>query len=423
MSKKPIPEDIFTPRKDIVDEDMYISRKELETSLIKAIRKPKHLILYGESGCGKTWLYQTVFDNNDIYYKVLNSATINQCESISDAIELLISRIKSVEETGYDEKKTAEAGVAVLKGKVEHTKKYIKKSVESYLNLIKLMRQEAKKRTAFLVIENLEHIVKNTSMVKELSSLILYLDDREYSQYNVKILLVGTPNNLRDYFAKADKTQTIVNRLQELPEVSNFTDSQVRNFANKGLFTKLKFSIIEDKEDFNKMNLLDSIIWFSTNVPQYVQDICLELAIEAEENQGEIDKQLFLKSIRYWVQEALIAENTLLIQNINSKETRHGRRNQTIFTLGNISFNEFSINDVETSLRKNFPVSTQGKKLNISGILIELSTDGHPILKKVPSGMNYRFLDPKIKIMIRWMFEKLEDEKIVIKKFDDSLKI
>jgi len=424
LSTKLIPENIFTPRADIVDDEMYIKRLELETSLKKAIRKPKHIVLYGESGCGKTWLYQKVFEENNIFYKVLNSATINQCDSISNAIELIISRIEPIEETGYDEKKLAETNAVILKARVEHTKKYDKKMIESYLNLITLIRKKAKKQKAFLVIENLEHIVKNDAMLKELSSLVLYLDDKEYSQHNVRILLVGTPNNLRDYFAKADETQTVINRLQELPEVANLTDSQVRQFSNKGLFTKLKFTVIEDaKKDFNKITLLDLIIWFSTNVPQYVQDICLELAIEAEENQGEISRNLFLKSIKNWVQEALIAENTLLAKNANSKETRHGRRNQTIFTLGNISSNEFSINDIESKLRDNFFSSTQNKKLNLSAILIELSTGSHPILRKTPNGTDYRFIDPKIKIMIRWMFEKLEDEQITVKKFDESLKI
>ncbi len=129
----------------------------------------------------------------------------------------------------------------------------------------------------------------------------------------------------------------------------------------------------------------------------------------------------YVLSLRNWVQEALVSENTRLEKNINSKETRHGRRNQVIYTAGTLLTNEFSNNEIEDALRERFPKSTTGKTLNISSNLIELSGGTHPIFTKTPKGNRYRFVDPKVKIMIRWMLTKEENEKIIVKKFDEGI--
>lgn len=417
------PEQVFTPKGKQVNDQMYIHREALERALTKALRKPKHIIIHGESGGGKTWLYKKVFQELGVHYEVLNSATINSTGSIAAAIKSLTSRLNPVNKSGYEEKKAAEAGIAVAKGSLEHTNKYNINSLEPYLELTSLVAKKAGGNKAFVIIENLEHIVKSRELVKELSSLLLYLDDEEYAKNEVRLLLVGTPCNLRDYFTEVDDSQTIINRVQEIPEVSVLTKPQVQLLARKGLFELLNITVInDDKSKFNEAYLLNAISWFSTNVPQYVHEICLELAIEAEAFNNKITNHLYEGSLRNWVQEALVSENARLEKHINSKETRHGRRNQVIYTIGHLLTNEFSNSEVEEDLRRHFPSSTSGKSLNISANLSALSKGSHPIIRKTPNGTRYRFLDPKIKIMARWMFVKNANESITVKKFDDSIR-
>lgn len=81
------PEQIFTPKGKYVNERMYVHRDGLERAFIKALRKPKHIIIHGESGCGKTWLYKKIFAERKIKYEVLNAATVNSTGSISEAIK------------------------------------------------------------------------------------------------------------------------------------------------------------------------------------------------------------------------------------------------------------------------------------------------------------------------------------------------
>ena len=423
MFKRTKPEDVFTPRGKTVNDKMYVHRDYLEEALKKAIRKHKNIVVHGESGTGKTWLYKKVFDDLLVSYEVLNSATINQSGSISEAICLLLARMDPIERSGYDEKKAVEGSAVFAKGTLEHTGKYSYRSAESYLELIRQIRKKAGSKKAFLVIENLEHIVKSKEMIKELSSLLLYLDDEEYAKNDVRILLVGTPNNLRDYFNEVVETQTIINRLQEIPEVAALPKSSVFDLARKGLFELLDNSLVEDRaKNFTQDYLLNAISWFSINIPQYVHDICLEIALQAEKQDGKITNDVYVDSLRSWVQEALVSENTRLEKNINSKETKHGRRNQVIFTAGVMPSNEFSNSEIEDALRKHFPNSTTGKTLNISSNLIELSGGTHPIFSKTPKGNHYRFVDPKVKIMIRWMLTKQHDEKILLKKFDEGIR-
>jgi len=417
-------EKVFTPKGEAVNEDMYIHRRELENHLTKAIRKPKHIVIHGESGSGKTWLYKKIFKEVGIYYEVLNSATINSTGSISAAIEALVSRINPTEKTGYEEKMQGEINAVFAKGQLENTNKYILKSLEPFLELSKILASKAKRRQIFLVIENLEHIVKSSQHVKELSSLLLYLDDEAYAKYNVRILLVGTPSNLRDYFSEADDSQTIINRLQEIPEISTLTKSQVDMLVKKGMFDYLKINVISDKQSgFSEVHFLNAISWFSANIPQYIHEFCLEVAMEAETIGMTITYESYINSLRNWVKEALVSENSRLEKHINSKGTRHGRRNQVIYTIGALNDNEFNINEVEERLRKLFPKSTNGKTLNISSNLSVLSSGSHPIIRRTPKGTRYRFLDPKIKIMARWMLNRNDNETISVKTFDDTIKL
>ncbi|WP_175405862.1 AAA family ATPase [Shewanella sp. MEBiC00475] len=417
-------ESIFTPKGNSVNEKMYVPRSELETAFIKALRKPKHIIVHGESGCGKTWLYKKILAERKIKYEVLNAATVNTAGSISNAIRALTARLTPFETKSYEERKGATASVGVAKGDLQHTRKYDALPLEPYLELIRILYRNAGANDSFLVIENLEHIVKDEKLVRELSSILMYLDDSEYAKYKIRIILVGTTSNLRDYFSKIDSSQTIINRTQEIPEVSVLLSADAKALVKRGFFDLLKAKcLVDPAKGFDEGYLLNAISWFSANVPQYIHELCLELALEIEANNYIITNELYTQCLRNWVQEALVSENTRMEAHLNSKATKHARRNQVIFTIGLISSNEFSAQEVEDSLRNRFPDSTYGKTLNIPAILNELASGNSPLIRKTPKGTRFRFLDPKIKIMARWILVKDEGkDTITVKKFDESIK-
>jgi hypothetical protein len=103
------PNEVFTPRAATVNESMYIRRPKLEERLIDALESNKYIVIHGESGNGKTWLYKRVFAENDIHFEVVNLAQVAIAKSLDGALRHKLG------ELGYTEKvrteTTASAGV------------------------------------------------------------------------------------------------------------------------------------------------------------------------------------------------------------------------------------------------------------------------------------------------------------------------
>jgi hypothetical protein len=408
------PEEIFTPKGESVNTEMFVKRQALESSLKKALRKNKHIIIHGDSGCGKTWLYKKVLADESIPFEVLNAATVNLAGSISNAINFAIANIAEISEVGYEETKKAKISAVIAEGELEHTGIYEFNNEEPFLKLLKQIFKKHKKNS-FLIIDNIEHIIKDELLIKELTGLLLYLDDSNYAKYGVKLILVGTPNNIRDYFSKSIENQTIINRVQEIPEVSKLTQAQVDNLIYRGFFEKLSYTIREN--DSFDMPLFNKIVYeFIDGIPQYIHEVCLEIAINSEELDYIIDAEITKNSIDNWVQESLISECERVSANINSISTKLGRRNQIIYTMSRMFTTEFTIPEIEDKVRNFFPKCTSEKTINISGILSELVNSEHPIIKKSSHGRALRFLSPKIRIACRAILSKGEQENIIIKR-------
>lgn len=67
-------DEVFTPRRPKVNLKMYVDREDLEKELIRKLRGTQNIIVFGESGCGKSWLYKKVLSQNKIHFEVLNLA-------------------------------------------------------------------------------------------------------------------------------------------------------------------------------------------------------------------------------------------------------------------------------------------------------------------------------------------------------------
>jgi len=97
--------------------------------------------------------------------------------------------------------------------------------------------------------------------------------------------------------------------------------------------------------------------------------------------------------------------------NLNARDTRAGRRNQVIYSLGCIKTEDFKYTDVEDTVRDEFKDSTDGVILNVAQTLSQLEKSEFPLIKRVPKGDAYRMINPKIKIAIGTMLQKDGDGK------------
>lgn len=96
--------EVFTLRKDL-NNKMYVERPELEKSLSSSIDKGLTVILCGESGNGKSWLYTKVFKSKKITFDVVTFP--NNIDSIKKGILNSILQHHEYQKKSFSEKKFA----------------------------------------------------------------------------------------------------------------------------------------------------------------------------------------------------------------------------------------------------------------------------------------------------------------------------
>lgn len=147
--------------------------------------------------------------------------------------------------------------------------------------------------------------------------------------------------------------------------------------------------------------------------PQRLHEYCLALAYLAEDN-NKIVKSSYLETCdSNWCQESFSKDFVTIQGLMNERDTKAGRRNQTLYALGKTKLIYFRYTDIEEIVKKEFS-NTTNVAINISQVLTELSKADSPILKRSPKGDTYVFIDPRFRMCIRAMLRKTENEKIVL---------
>jgi len=414
------PEDVFTPRNSNINEQMYVQRIGIENDLKSAISGSKHIIIHGESGTGKSWLYKKVLKDLNMVYFPSNLANASRFNSIDKEFENLVNRVTKRTEVSYIESEGAclesEIGAnvfSVIKAKIKGAlnigsqKNFRINSKEPFEACLEYLYKKSKKKQSILVLDNFESILDNQKLLKELSDLILLLDDERYGGYKVKLLIVGTPGDILYYFSNISSNAPVVNRLKEISEVSRMTKDQAFELIDKGFKNELKYSFI------NENAIKKHIVWITDQIPQRLQEYCLILANLAKESKS-INDSMLAKADVEWLRDSLFSNYVAIEKAMNSRETSVGRRNQTLYALGQLDTNEIRNNDVEVIVRKVFSEKTDGVAINISAMLAELERSEPSIIKRSPKGDAYYFCDPKFRMCIRTML--FVEEELVKKR-------
>jgi hypothetical protein len=234
-------------------------------------------------------------------------------------------------------------------------------------------------------------------------------------------MLVGTSDEIRSFISQVKTSAPVANRIIEIPEVSRLTFEQAARFAEVGFFDLLGCEITVEKKEY-KDKIISWISYYSDRIPLHIQELCFFIAAAAELSRWRIDQHLVIGALRDWIKSSLVADVSRVQQNLNSIKTTIGRRNQALYCLGKINTYDFSATDVEASVKKHFPQSSKDVVLNIPQILSDLSKSDHPLIRKNPNSAHYRFIDPKYRIVVRWILSKEDGtEEIVLRDFDSAL--
>lgn len=295
--------------------------------------------------------------------------------------------------------------VGLVEGGLSHTGQYEIGTMEPFESCLAHLREETGNNKAVLVFDNLEAAFSRQELLKELADLIILCDDERYSKYRIKILIVGVPADIKEYYYRTPHLRTVANRLLELPEVSRLSEFECESLVRKGFLDTLKYRV--ERIEY----LVDHVAWITDRLPQMVHEYCLELAYLAEEDKC-INKDRIELASELWMQNSLINAYVVAESHMNERDTKAGRKNQTLYSISVCEVEQFKAPDIELILRREFPTSTRDTALNVPQMLGQLSSGDNPIIKRSPKGDAFRFCDPRYRMVLRSMLRKTSDERI-----------
>lgn len=153
-------DEVFTPRKADVNENMYVRRGELEAELKKCLNGGRHIVIHGESGCGKSWLYKKVLSDEKVFWIAANFANASRFASISKELENVIKRENPESKSEVSLTGKGQASVFALSGEVSTQTKYTVKDPDPLDGCFALARQLAGHKPCFIVFDNLESFLE-----------------------------------------------------------------------------------------------------------------------------------------------------------------------------------------------------------------------------------------------------------------------
>lgn len=400
----PAPEKVFTPRSPDVNPEMYITRSNHEKALERALRGAKNIVIFGESGCGKSWLYKSKLAQLKASYMTANMANVSRLGSVTSVFADRFAKLKQSAVKSTSKSISAGINLGPIQVGAEVVREAEHLHSEPFERCLHALGGLQTTQRRFIVIENIESVIEDEDHVKDIAGLITLIDDEDYAIYDTKLILVGVPDDIQRYLSKSVYGQTISNRIVEVPEVERLQEGDAIALLKRGFVDLLNYEVEESA------NLTD-LAWHADYIPQHLHEVGLEIAFLAD-NDKIVNSNIISEGIKNWIRTTFMADYTAIEAKMNSRETKAGRRNQTIYTVAHTDKSDFKVSDIELELRAHFPNSTDNIALNINQMLAELADQPTPIIRRTPKGDAFRFVNPKVKVCIRGMLRKTVEEKV-----------
>lgn len=390
---------------------MYVRRAELETRLIDAFPSNRFIVIHGESGNGKTWLFKKVFADQGIHYEVVNLGNASGAESLDKAFNVKLGEWGAKQKAS--EGTASSAGAKPMGMGVDH--RYDTTTAFAAKSPFHHLAEEVRKRAnhdhrCAIVFDNFEAIVGDPKLVKELVGIILNADDESFAKHDIQLVIVGTPTNLKQTIVQLSKSAPVANRLVEIPEVARMSPEEAAQLMEQGFVGELGLTF---ETGLDKNAVFDEISWNTDRIAQHIQELCLLIAQEAGRNGDMISRKVVDKATERWTNDTLSADIATINGSMNARDTRIGRKNQTLYALGQCKLEDFKYTDIETILRKNFDVGSAA--LNISQILSGFAAEENPIITRNPKADAWRFVSPKYRMAIRALLRRESDGRISLR--------
>ncbi len=272
---------IFTPG-EIASGDMYISRDDtsgaehdnvsIERRVEEVLLSPSfQLLLFGDSGVGKTNIVIHLAEKNKISHRVVNIRDGDSAESaINRAITSLegpmLSMVEKTEQTAGSSNLTSKTPIFTggLTSSSSATYKYLAQGSDPWETLSNSMINH---KVDLLLFDNLQNM-NSSSERSSLGSLMEYFYDRRTELGTLprypKIAVAGISSNGEDLIANNDSRYR---RIRQIP-VSHMADEKIGEIATTG-FGKLNQKITDEARRL--------IEFYSDGFPFFAHDLCLSI--------------------------------------------------------------------------------------------------------------------------------------------------
>ncbi len=415
-NSRPLPNKVFTPRAPVVNGKMYISRDEQEKALSRALMSNYCIVIYGDSGCGKSWLYKRAFSELGVSYSILD---LNSCKNRDDVDLKILDKISKLEEyveEGKSEERELDVRPLRMGAKQKQSFSFKKNNASAFYRLCDLMAAQKSYKKGVIVFENVEHIIDNEDLMEFIRSMILEIDNPDYAARDISICVVGVPYELSAILTSGNVYQTISNRIYEVPEVGRLTPRQADQFMRRGFIETLKYDV---EHDFDLC--CRAIATATDRVPQYLHDVCLQVALAAEEGDFKINQEIVEKGIADWIISSDKHAFGTVDQLISKDKSNERVKSKIIFCLSQLEDPYFSKSDISDSMEKYFPKYCAQQLPQLTKVLNGLSSGPLAILKMSKDKTHYQIRTPALRGALRSALTlSMEGEDVRVRRLKHS---
>ncbi|MCD4685122.1 MAG: ATP-binding protein, partial [Anaerolineae bacterium] len=370
---------VFTPAAPVRQMAYLQGRKKLLARIDRALnRDGAHMVVYGESGVGKTSLVKIAAGKIEDYRVIYRSFNADMnFEAMMGAVlcDLGEDKQKKLRQTG--ELNATEAGLDL---KVAHANKECEKETietEETLFQQQLTPSEVAQRLidhrVLIILDDFD-CVKDEKTREDFAALIKNLSDAEAE---ATLMLVGVAENIEKLI---DANGAAVRNLVGSIAVPRLTDDQIRAIATTG-FGALRFQY--------EPPLIDQIVYYSANYPFFTHWLCEGLvnAYKAQvEQKRRTDWTLRVSDMEAAIEQTLddIPDSVKQAYEGGPRQKKYVRLVQ--YTIARTGGRGIDVGDIVDLLH-----TLTGQEIDISKELSRMVKDG--LLVRPRKGC-YKFADP-----------------------------
>lgn len=403
------PNEVFDPRGEY-NPEMYVTRAEYEQDFGFALQSNLCVLVHGQSGTGKTWLTRRMLEKEKIFYKVVNLASAANFDSIYKCFLHIMIHDKWRIRNSLTETKAAGINIPIAQGSLEATATY-DNELDYFREFLKYMeyRADDKQKKRYIVFENMEAILDNEKLVRQLANIITLVDDEEIAKYKTKYIIIGATKDIHQYFREVRNVNTIENRLFELDDVGTLSTLQARALIIRG-FSKLQIPFQEDVRNI----CISEYIRVTGGIPQRIHELCLIFSqmVRSRDQSGYVGIDQVNDGIKKWIRTSLNKNYAYISRLLQREDGEEALKNKVLYCVAQLDTLYFTNEDIDKILKEEFP--NYMKKMDVTSIkaLDEFCKCNPPLLSKADDVFGeYSFVDFKCALCLRAILEK-EDETV-----------